>query len=489
MNDEETVALIAGGHTFGKTHGAGDRNGYVGPEPEAARSRSRAWAGATASAPARPRRDHQRHGGDLDATTPTQWGNSFFEQSVRVRVGAEQEPGRRQPVASRRTAAVPAPCPDPPDPAKTADAGDADDRPRAAGRSGLRGDLAAVLEHPDELADAFARAWFKLTHRDMGPIARYLGPLVPRRGADLAGPGAGGRSGDLIERSRDRRAEGGGSSPRACRSPSWSTTAWASASTFRGTDKRGGANGARDPAGAAEGLGGQRPAQLARGARHAGGDPREFDAAGRQAGLARRPDRARRRRGGRAGRARTPGTRSRCRSRRAAPTRPQEQTDVESFAPCSSRRADGFRNYLQAGVARPAELLVERANLLTLSAPGDDGAGRRPARARRQRRRLEARRVHRPAGRVDQRLLRQPARHGHGVEAGVGRGRRIEGRDRATGELEVDRQPRSTSCSARTRNCARSPRSTPATTRARSSSRDFVAAWDKVMNLDRFDLA
>ena len=166
----------------------------------------------------------------------------------------------------------------------------------------------------------------------------------------------------------------------------------------------------------------------------------------------------------------------------------QEQTDVESFAVLEPT-ADGFRNYLRAGREAAAGDAAARPGLpADADRAGDDGARRRPARARRQRRAVDARRLHRPARDADQRLLREPARHGHGVE---GRRRRPRTSTRAATARRARSSgppPRSTSSSARTPSSARSPRSTPATTRKEKFVRDFVAAWDKVMNLDRFDL-
>ena len=167
----------------------------------------------------------------------------------------------------------------------------------------------------------------------------------------------------------------------------------------------------------------------------------------------------------------------------------QEQTDVESFAVLEPT-ADGFRNYLQAGEKlSPETLLLDRANLLTLTAPEMTVlvGGLRALDANHGQAR--ARRLHRPAGDVDQRLLRQPARHGHGVED-VGRGReRVRGPRPRRPARSSGRPPPSTSSSARTPSSARSPRSTPRDDAKEKFVRDFVAAWDKVMNLDRFDLA
>jgi len=177
-------------------------------------------------------------------TNPVQWDNDYLREPVRLRVGADQEPGRRARSGGRRTP-PPSIVPDAHDPAKRHAADDDHDRPRrCASTRPTRRSRAASTSNPDEFADAFARAWFKLTHRDMGPSARYLGPRGAGRRPDLAGPDPGGRSpadrrGRTSPRSRRRSCASGLSVPELV------STAWASASTFRGSDKRGGANGAR----------------------------------------------------------------------------------------------------------------------------------------------------------------------------------------------------------------------------------------------------
>ena len=178
MNDEETVALIAGGHTFGKAHGAGPES-HVGKEPEGAdiEHQGLGWASTFESGMA----GHTITSGLEGAwtPTPTKWDNGYLRHAVRLRVGADEEPGRREPVEAegRRGAGT---VPDAHDKKKKHRADDDDDRPLAAHGSGLREDLAPLSQNPQEFADAFAKAWFKLTHRDMGPKSLYRGKLVPK---------------------------------------------------------------------------------------------------------------------------------------------------------------------------------------------------------------------------------------------------------------------------------------------------------------------
>jgi catalase-peroxidase len=366
MNDEETVALIAGGHTFGKTHGAGTSD-HVGPEPEAAplEAQGQGWLSTFGTG----------KGGDTITSglegawtpTPKTWDNSYFETLF----GYEWEL-TRSPAGAYQWK-----------PADDAGAGtvpDAHDESRTHAPTMLTTDLALrvdpiyepisrrFLENPELFADAFARAWFKLTHRDMGPIQRYLGPEVPTEtllwqdpvpavdhelidDADAA---------DLWERIQ---ASG-------LTTAQLVATAWASASTFRGSDKRGGANGARIRLEPQNGWEVNNPDELAVVLRTLEGVRAEFNAAatgGKKVSLAdlivlggsAAVEAAARAAGHDVAVPFTPG--------RTDAT--QEQTDVEAFAPLEPT-ADGFRNYLGKGHRLPAEfLLVDRANLLTLSAP------------------------------------------------------------------------------------------------------------------------
>ena len=242
MNDEETVALIAGGHTFGKTHGAGVPAQYVGNEPEGAAIEDQGFGWKNKLG--------KGHGGDtigsglevIWTTTPTKWSNNFFDQPVQLRMGTDEESRRRASVDTekwRRQKYVP----DAHDPVQASCTIDAYHGSRLAARPSLRKNFTALLEHPDQFADAFARAWFKLTHRDMGPIVRYLGPLVPKETLVWQDPVPAvdhkliGEN-DIAALKAKILASGLSISQLV-------TTAWASAASFRGSDKRGGANGAR----------------------------------------------------------------------------------------------------------------------------------------------------------------------------------------------------------------------------------------------------
>jgi catalase-peroxidase len=365
MNDEETVALIVGGHTFGKTHGAANPVPYVGPEPEGAplEEQGLGWKSSFGSGSGP---DAITSGLEVTwSTTPTQWSNSFLE----ILFGHEWElsvspAGAHQWVATNAEAIIPDPY----------------DASKKRLPTMLTTDLALrfdpvyepisrhFLEHPDELADAFARAWFKLTHRDMGPVARYLGPEVPTETLiwqdpvpavdhELVGP-------EDVATLKSRILASGLSVSQLV------STAWASASTFRGGDKRGGANGARIRLEPQNGWKVNNPDQLATVLRTLEGIQEAFNSSqtGRkQVSLAdlivlggcAAVELAAKNAGHDIDVPFTPGRTDAS----------QEQTDVESFAPLEPT-ADGFRNYHGNGHRLPAEyLLLDRANLLTLSAP------------------------------------------------------------------------------------------------------------------------
>ncbi|NID05129.1 catalase/peroxidase HPI [Luteibacter jiangsuensis] len=363
MNDEETVALIAGGHTFGKTHGAADAKN-VAAEPEAGELEQQGfgWKNSYGSGV----------GGDtitsgLEVTwtqTPAQWSNHFFENLFRYEWELTKSPaGANQWVAKDSEAVIP-------------DAhGGPNRRPTMLTTDlSLRVDPAYekisrhFLEHPEAFADAFARAWFKLTHRDMGPRARYLGPEVPEEKLiwqdpvpDVDHPLVG--DGD-IQALKDKLLASGLTVGELV------STAWASASTFRGGDKRGGANGARIRLAPQKDWKSNQPEQLARVLERLEAIRSEFNAAqsgGKKISLADLIVLA----GGAAieKAARDAGHSV---SVPFAPGRTdasQEQTDVDSFAPLEPV-ADGFRNYLKAAYSVPAEaLLIDKAQLLTLTAP------------------------------------------------------------------------------------------------------------------------
>jgi catalase-peroxidase len=364
MNDEETVALIAGGHTFGKTHGAADPDEYVGPEPEGAplEQMGLGWKNSFGTGKGA---DAITSGIEVTwTTTPTRWSNDFFDNLFGFEWELTKSPAgahQWQPKDGGGAGTVPGP-----------DAGSAKRPPTM-----LTTDLSLRFdpiyepisrrfhEHPDEFADAFARAWFKLTHRDMGPIARYLGPEVPQETLlwqdpipavthDLVGA-------EEVAALKQQVLDSGLTVSQLV------ATAWASASTFRGSDKRGGANGARIRLEPQNGWEVNDPDQLASVLRTLEGVRDTFNAGDKQISLAdlivlagcAGVEQAARAAGHEVEVPFTPG--------RADAS--QEDTDVESFAALEPT-VDGFRNYLGKGQRLPAEyLLLDRANLLTLSAP------------------------------------------------------------------------------------------------------------------------
>jgi catalase-peroxidase len=366
MNDEETVALIAGGHTFGKTHGAGPAS-HVGPEPEAAglEQQGLGWKSTFGKG----------KGGDAITsglevtwtTTPTKWSNNFFWNLFGYEWELTKSPaGAHQwkPKGGAGANTVP----------------DAHDPSKRHAPSMLTTDLALrfdpayekisrrFMEHPDQFADAFARAWFKLTHRDMGPRARYLGPEVPAEALIWQDPIPAvnhkliGEK-DIVALKRKIVASGMSVSQLV-------STAWASASTFRGSDKRGGANGARIRLAPQKDWEVNQPAQLAKALKTLGGIQSQFNKTakgGKKVSLAdlivlagcAGVEQAAKNAGHKVTVPFTPGRMDAS----------QEQTDAASFAVLEPG-ADGFRNYLKAKYSIPAEaLLVDKAQLLTLTAP------------------------------------------------------------------------------------------------------------------------
>ncbi|MEU8078930.1 catalase/peroxidase HPI [Catellatospora citrea] len=366
MNDEETVALIAGGHTFGKTHGAGTTD-HVGPEPEGApiEAQGLGWKSTFGTGV----------GGDAITSglegawtnTPTAWDNSFFEILFGYEWELSKSPaGAHQwkPKGGAGAGTVP----------------DAHDSSKSHAPTMLTTDLALrfdpvyeqisrrFLANPAELADAFARAWFKLTHRDMGPIARYLGPEVPAETLIWQDP-VPAVDHELVD-AADVAALKAQILATGLSVSELVSAAWASASTFRGSDKRGGANGARVRLEPQRGWEVNDPDQLARVLHALEGVQQAFNAAqtgGKKVSLADLivlgGSAAVEQAAANAGHAvEVPFTPGRTDAS-------QEQTDAESFAPLEPT-ADGFRNHLGKGNRLPAEyLLVDRANLLTLSAP------------------------------------------------------------------------------------------------------------------------
>jgi catalase-peroxidase len=364
MNDEETVALIAGGHTFGKCHGAGPAS-HVGPEPEAAgiEEQGFGWISNFRSG----------KGGDaissgLEVTwtqTPTKWSNFYFENLFKYEWVLTKSPaGAHQWVAKDAEATIP----DAADPSKrhlptmlTTDLSLRFDP--AYGKISRR-----FLEHPDQFADAFARAWFKLTHRDMGPRARYLGSDVPAEVLIWQDPIPAVDHpliGDAEIESLKTKILGSGLTVSEL-----VATAWASASTFRGSDKRGGANGARLRLAPQKDWEVNQPAELAKVLQALEGIQKEFNASatgGKKVSLADlivlggcAAVEAAAKKGGHA--VKVPFTPGRMDAS-------QEQTDVESFSVLEPA-ADGFRNYIKKDhESLAADLLIDRANLLTLTAP------------------------------------------------------------------------------------------------------------------------
>ncbi|MBV9995686.1 MAG: catalase/peroxidase HPI [Caulobacteraceae bacterium] len=365
MNDEETVALIAGGHTFGKTHGAGDPS-FVGPEPEGAviedqglgwRSKYGSGLGADAIT-----------GGPevIWSQAPTKWSNHFFDNLFKYEWELTESPaGAKQWKAKN----APADIPDPYDPSKkrlptmlTTDLS-------------LRFDPAyekisrRFLEHPDQFADAFARAWFKLTHRDMGPIQRYLGPLVPKERLiwqDPIPPADHALIDDADVAALKAKILASGLTIAQLVS-----AAWASASTFRGSDKRGGANGARIRLAPQKDWEVNNPPELAKALGALEAIRKEFNASaagGKQVSLADLIVL-----GGSAAieeAAKEAGAAMKVPFAPGRADASEAQTDAASFAPLEPA-SDGFRNYRKAGeqLMSPEEALVDRAQLLGLSAP------------------------------------------------------------------------------------------------------------------------
>jgi catalase-peroxidase len=366
MNDEETVALIAGGHTFGKTHGAADPDRYVGPEPEGAplEAQGLGWSNSFGTGKGA---DTITSGIEVVwSETPTQWSNRFFENLFGYEWELSESPaGAHQWVAKGAAESIPGPI----DPADT--------RPPTMLTTDLSlrfdpiyGPISKrFMEHPEELADAFARAWFKLTHRDMGPVVRYLGPGVPQEELLWQDPVPAATheligADEIAELKRQILASG-------LSVPQLVSTAWASASTFRGSDKRGGANGARIRLEPQRGWEVNDPAELATVLQTLEGILASFNGGqnggNKQVSLAdlivlggcAAVEQAARDGGHEVAVPFTPGRTDAS----------QEQTDTDSFAALEPT-ADGFRNYLRPGHRLPAEyLLLDRANLLTLSAP------------------------------------------------------------------------------------------------------------------------
>ncbi len=484
MNDEETVALIAGGHTFGKTHGAADPDQYVGPEPESAplQEQGLGWRNTYRSGKGA---DTITSGLEVTWTaTPTAWSGGYFENLFGYEWELTKSPAgayQWQPKDSAGVGTVPGPDEGSPMRPPTMLTTDLSLRLDPAYEKISR----RFYENPDELADAFARAWFKLTHRDMGPVARYLGPEVPTETLLWQDP--------LPEVTHELIDAQDTATLKAQILKSGLTvsqlvaTAWASASTFRGSDKRGGANGARVRLEPQNGWDVNDPDNLAPVLRTLEGIQDAFNSSqgGKQVSLAdlivlggsAAVELAAKNAGHDVEAPFTPG--------RADAS--QEQTDVESFAALEPS-ADGFRNYLGEGQRLPAEyLLIDRANLLTLSAPEMTVlvGGLRV---------LDANTGHSPLGvltttpgSLTNDFFVNLLDLGTAWSATADDAGSFEGRDVRTGELKwtASRVDLVFGSNSELRALAEVYASDDAREKLVN---DFVTAWVKVRNLDRFDL-
>jgi catalase-peroxidase len=497
MDDEETVALIAGGHSFGKTHGAGVPAQYVGNEPEGANIEDQGFGWKNKLG--------KGHGADtigsglevIWTTTPTKWSNNFFANLFNYEWELTKSPAGAQqwtPKNGAGKATVP----------------DAHDPSKRHAPSMLTTDLALrfdpayekisrrFYEHPDQFADAFARAWFKLTHRDMGPLPRYLGPLVPKETLlwqDPVPPVDHKLIGEKeIAALKAKILKSGLSISQLV------TTAWASAASFRGSDKRGGANGARIRLTPQKDWEVNQPAALAKVLKKLEAIQKEFN------GPQSNGDKSNGKKGGNKGTqvsladliilggcaaveeaAKKAGHKVKIPFSPGRTDASQEQTDVHSFA-VMEPKADGFRNYLRTGQKLSAEeLLVDRAQLLTLTAPemtvlvggmralnANFGQGKHGVFTKRPETLTNDFFVN---------LLDMDTKWETSSTDGV-----FEGRDRATDKIKWTgtRVDLLFGSHSQLRALAEVYASNDS---KEAFVRDFVSAWNKVMNLDRYDLA
>lgn len=483
MNDEETVALIAGGHTFGKSHGAAPAH-HVGPEPEAAPIEAQGF-GWTSSFGQGKAGDTISGGPEVTwTTTPTKWSNNFFETLF----GYEWKLTKSPAGAHQWTAK---------DGAGMGTVPDAHDPTKRHAPTMLTTDLALrfdpayekisrrFLDHPDQFADAFARAWFKLTHRDMGPRARYLGPDVPREELLWQDP-IPAVDHALVDATdvavlEAKILESGLSVSDLV------STAWASASTFRGSDKRGGANGARIRLAPQKDWEVNQPERLARVLQTLEGIQHAFNRGTKKISLADLIVLA-----GNVGvqkAAKNAGVDVKVPFTPGRTDASQEQTDIEGMKVLEPM-ADGFRNYVQAKYASiPAEaLLIDKAQLLTLTAPEmtvlvgglrvlDANAGQTSHGVFTHRKETLSNDFF--VNLLDMRTVWKPV-----SEAATD----FTGTDRKTGALQwtATRVDLVFGSNSQLRALAEVYASADAQERF---VRDFVAAWTKVMNLDRFDVA
>jgi catalase-peroxidase len=483
MNDEETVALIAGGHTFGKTHGAADPEQYVGAEPEGAplEEQGLGWKNTFGTGKGR---DTITSGLEVTWTaTPTTWSNSFFENLFGYEWELTKSPAganQWQPKDGAGANTVP----DPEDGSLT--------RPPTMLTTDLSLRVDPIyeqisrrfLENPAEFADAFARAWFKLTHRDMGPVVRYLGPEVPTETLIWQDPlpAATGEplGADDIAALKAQVVASGLTVSQLV------STAWASASSFRGSDKRGGANGARIRLEPQNGWEVNNPDELATVLRALEGIQESFNAGGKHVSLADLIVLA--------GAAAVESAAKFAGYDVEVPFTPgrvdasQEQTDVESFAAIEPT-VDGFRNYLGKGNRLPAEyLLLDKANLLNLSAPELTVlvGGLRVLGANHQQSSIGV--LTETPGSLTNDFFVNLLDLGTEWKPTSGDAETFEGRDLASGEVKWtgSRADLVFGSNSELRALAEVYASDDA---KEKFVNDFVAAWTKVMELDRFDLA
>ena len=487
MNDEETVALIAGGHTFGKTHGAADPKVYVGREPEAApiEEQGLGWANSFGTGKGA---DTITSGLEVIwSSTPTKWSTDFFENLFGFEWELTKSPAgahQWQPKGDVKAADM---VPDPFDLSKR--------RVPTLLTTDISLKVDPVyekisrrfMENPDQFADAFARAWFKLTHRDMGPRSRYLGSLVPKEELIWQDP-VPGVDHELVD-DKDIEALKAKVLGSGLSIPQLVITAWASASTFRGSDKRGGANGARIRLAPQKDWEANQPAELAKVLAKLEAIQKEFNSAqkgGKRISLADLIVLA-----GSAAveeAAKKAGHEVKVPFAHGRMDASQEQTDVESFAVLEPS-ADGFRNYIRKGLeGYAANLLIDKAQLLTLTAPEMTvlvgGLRALNANFGQSEHGVFTKRPGTLTNDFFVNLLDMNTKwRKSAASEGV-----LEGRDRATGEVKwtgtiVDLVFGSNS---QLRALAEVYASSD---EEQEFVQDFVAAWSKVMNLDRFDLA
>jgi len=485
MNDEETVALIAGGHTFGKAHGAADPSKYVGPEPEGAgiEEQGFGWKNGFGNG-----NGAQAITSGLEGawtTNPVKWDNNYFDNLLGLDWELTKSPAGAHQWTPKNGAAA-GTVPDAHDPAKkhapmmfTTDLA-------------LKVDPAYLKisthfrENPAELADAFAKAWYKLTHRDMGPISRCLGPLVPAEPLLWQDPvpvvdhEVIGEQ-DIADLKSKILASGLSISQLV-------TTAWASASTFRGTDKRGGANGARLRLEPQKDWEVNQPAELAKVLVTLEGIQKDFNGAqsgGKKVSLADLIVLG--------GCAAVEAAAKKAGHDVQVPFAPkrtdtsQEQTDVHSFAVLEPA-ADGFRNYIRKGLeGSAAELLVDRAHLLTLTAPEMTvligGLRALNANFGQAQHGVFTNRPETLTNDFFVNLLDMNTKWQKSATEGV-----LEGRERATGEIKWTGTVVDLVFGSNSQLRALAEVYASSDSQAKFVN-DFVAAWNKVMNLDRFDLA